>query len=204
MNEKPRDTRYEANVILASITAAAAFVILFLVLDFGMVWSLVLSAFVLVAGLFLFRSKRPEIAAADSTRKAALAEGREKQRKIVALAAGIRNPAVVEKVRGVNVMVGKVLDTIENDPGKISQARQFLDYYLDTVIKIVSIYSELESKGITHGEIQEALAKAEASLDTIRSAFENQLAKLLAGDVMDLDAELDLLQKTITMEGLGK
>jgi 5-bromo-4-chloroindolyl phosphate hydrolysis protein len=203
MNENTKDAR-EANVLLASLFAAVTFVVLFLLLDFGLLWSLVLAAFAGTAGLFLFRSKRPAVAAAENSQKEALAGGRAKQRQIAALGARIRNTAVAGKVREVDAMVGKVLDTIESDPGKISQARQFLDYYLDTVVKILTIYTELESKGITHGDIQEALAKAEASLDTIRSAFENQLAKLLAGDVMDLGAELDLLQKTITMEGLGK
>jgi hypothetical protein len=193
----------EANVLWSSLLAAGAFVLFFLVFDFGLIWSLALSAFTLTAGLFLFRSKRPEVAAVDNANRKALAEGVEKQREIVALAGKIHNKAVVVKVNAIVVTVAKVLQTVTDDSDKISQARQFLGYYLDTVVRILTIYVDLESKGIAKGDILDALVKAEASLDTIRSAFENQLTKLLTGEVTDLDAELEMLQKSISMEGLG-
>ena len=68
----------------------------------------------------------------------------------------------------------------------------------------MTMFSELAAKNVNDVAIQTALAKVETMLGTIRDAFEKQLAKLLSGEVMDLDVELNLLQQTINMEGLGK
>ena len=50
-----------------------------------------------------------------------------------------------------------------------------------------------------HGE---TLARAETSLDAIQRAFDKQLAGLLEHEVIDLDSEVALLEKTVQMDDL--
>jgi len=68
----------------------------------------------------------------------------------------------------------------------------------------VDRYVSLSSKNVSSEEMQALLTRAEDSLDTIKSAYDKQLEQLLENDVMDLDTELEVLERTIRMEGLGE
>jgi len=48
----------------------------------------------------------------------------------------------------------------------------------------------------------DTLARAEVSLDSIQRAFDSQLAGLLQHQVMDLDSEIALLEKTVEIDTL--
>lgn len=192
------------NGVAAGIVAAIVFLALFIVLEIGVVPSLALSLASFVAGLFLFKTKGKEDPAARADLKDALSEGRQKLQSMRDLGRSIRDPATKEQVGELCALVEKILATVSDDPKKLSPARQFLGFYLDSTLKIIGTYAELEAKDIHDAEIQASLEKARSMLRTIHDAFEKQLAKLVSGDVLDLDAELSLMQQTIEMEGLGK
>jgi len=192
------------NALWAGVVAGVVFLITFLVLELGLVISLVLTLVSFAAGWFLFPSKKPEVVAAETEVKQALAEGHQKLERFRGLGKTITKPAMAASVAEVGTVIEKILSTVAEDPKKLKPAKQFLNYYLDAAVRIVTMYTELASKNLNDADIQTALTKVETALGTIKDAFEKQLAKLLSGEVMDLDAELTLLQQTLTMEGLGK
>ena len=49
-------------------------------------------------------------------------------------------------------------------------------------------------------DIARALARAEASLDSVQTAFDRQLAGVLEDRVLDLESEIELLEKTVHMD----
>lgn len=135
--------------------------------------------------------------------KAALAQGAGKLVKLKQATGAVRDESVRAKANAVCDAVARILTDIREDPKDLRPARKFLDYYLDATITVVERYNALASKGVTSDEARESLTRAENSLDTIRSAYEKQLEQLLENDVMDLDTELQVLERTIKMEGLG-
>ncbi len=192
------------NGLWSGIIAAAVFLITFLFLGLGFPISLILAAVSLGAGWFLLPTKRTEAPAAEAEIRDSLAEGHRKLDRIRALGRNIQKPEMAKSLAEVCTIIEKILSTIADEPKKLSLAKQFLNYYLDSTVKIMTIFSELASKNVHDAEIQRELSKVEAMLGTIRDAFEKQLAKLLSGEVMNLDVELNLLQQTINMEGLRK
>jgi 5-bromo-4-chloroindolyl phosphate hydrolysis protein len=96
------------------------------------------------------------------------------------------------------------LDTIQEDPTKLKPSQQFLNYYLDATVNILTKYVDLAGKDVRDAEIQKSLLKVETTLITIKDAFDKQLAKLLSNDAMNLDVEIQVLEQTINSEGLGK
>lgn len=149
------------------------------------------------------RRKHTEIVAEENN-KASVSEGREKLNEIISLAQHLRKTSMVERVKEVCVSINKILVAVSEDPTKLKQAEQFLGYYLDSTIKILTMYIEIGSKGIQDAEVMNSLSNVENTFIILKEAFDKQLTKLLTNDVMNLDAELNLLRQTINMEGLGK
>ena len=94
----------------------------------------------------------------------------------------------------------EILAELAAKPRKLDAARSFLTYYLDAAARIVQGYTSLAPRISASPEIAEALAKAEASLDSVQQAFDRQLANVLEDRVLDLESEIELLEKTVDME----
>ena len=193
---------------LAGVLAAVVFAVFFFFLSPG---SLVISAicgFVgLVAGFLLFPApKRLDLGSGVKPEelREALAGGDRSLAALRKAAKAITDKAAGAKVAEIAKLVERILDDIRKDPKDLRNARQFLGYYLDATIKIVERYVELSAQGLKDRSVQASLRKVEGMLETIRAAFEKQLAMLLSDDVLDLDTEIGLLEKTIRMEGLGE
>ena len=58
----------------------------------------------------------------------------------------------------------------------------------------------LARRGGTAPEINQTLARAEASLKVVQEAFDRQLANVLEDRAMDLDSEIELLERTVRSE----
>ena len=134
----------------------------------------------------------------------ALREGQEKLSELRGLSPRISDRSIRSKFDAIVAAAESILNDLKKNPRDIRAARQFLTYYLDATIKIVSRYADLSEKNLPSAEIQDSLRKAESMLDMIHAAFEKQHARLLENDVLDLDAEMALLKQTIQMEGLGE
>ncbi len=193
--------------ILAGVLAGAGFLVSFIIVNLALPVSLVISGLCLAAGTQFFRrqAKLPAVPGAVDAAdlEAALAEGTRKLEIIRTLGKRLASRSAGEKVAGLCETVGEILAEIRRDPDDLKRARQFLSYYLDSTITILEKYEKLTANAVRDEKIETSIARVEAMLDTIGMAFEKQLANLLSNDVMDLDAELALLENTIHMEGLG-
>jgi len=55
---------------------------------------------------------------------------------------------------------------------------------------------------VSSDDIDEVIVKVENLFATLETAFEKQLAKLLDDNILDLDTEITLLEKTIQLDGI--
>ena len=190
--------------LLSGVLGAAVFAVFYLLMDIGLVFSLVFAVVAFVGGLFLFQRRRAEVIEKENDLRSSLDAGDKKHSEIRALQRKIRKPSVLSKLKEIDDVVERILVGIKKDPSKLRNARQFLDYFLDATIKILSKYVDISSQNVRDPGIQASLARVEGMLGTIKDAFDAQLAKLLSNDVMDLDSALQTLKQAIEMEGLGK
>lgn len=200
--------------LFAGILGGAIFLLFFFLILPGVPGALILSIVFgvlgLIAGSLIFRKrKKPEIEMAvqgvtQEMISEALKEGQEKLSKLRAYSAKIVHREIKIKTDSICDTTSKILEDIKQDPKDYKTARQFLNYYLDSTLKILQRYVEISGHGATSSEIQSVLKKVENTLSTIDSAFKKQLAKLMEDDVLDLDTEITVLKRTIEMEGLGE
>lgn len=104
-----------------------------------------------------------------------------------------------QKVRDVVAAAGKVLHLIEEDPRDLRRARKFLNVYLDSAKTVTENYASVSAKAHT----PEMEAKYSAVLDDLKKTCEEQYAKLLENDTLDLDAQIEVLKTRLTREGLS-
>jgi 5-bromo-4-chloroindolyl phosphate hydrolysis protein len=132
-----------------------------------------------------------------------LKEGDKKVQLLQSYSSQVSDATVKQKLAQIINVIKDILNNFKRDPKGVKYAKQFLSYYLDTTIYIVKKYAELSAQNLHTPEIQSTLLKAENMLNSIEKAFEMQKAKLLSDDVMQLDVEIETLEKTFNAEGLN-
>ena len=193
--------------IACGICAGAVFLLFYLLLDIGLLFSVILAALG-YAGLNLLLAPGRKTLTIENTNltkdefEGTIRDGKKKIQAIRDTGEKIRNPEVRVGIEKICKVMDDIFDNFVKNPNDIKMARKFLDYYLDTVKRIVELYYELSGKeGYTEKE-REVLGKAEKLLGQIESTFQKQLGKLQEGDYLDLETELEVLETTMKMEGI--
>jgi hypothetical protein len=104
-----------------------------------------------------------------------------------------------QKLRDVVAAASKVLRLIEDDPRDLRRARKFLNVYLDGAKTVSENFADTSAKA----PAPELEAKFRAVLDDLQKTCEEQYAKLLENDTLDLDAQIEVLKIRLTKEGLS-
>ena len=119
---------------------------------------------------------------------------------ILQTASSVGKPAVRDEVVGLCHTADQIIAELAAQPRKLDAARGFLTYYLDAAQRIVEGYVNLGRRGSSTPEINQTLERAEASLKVVQQAFDRQLANVLEDRAMDLDSEIELLERTVRSE----
>jgi 5-bromo-4-chloroindolyl phosphate hydrolysis protein len=177
------------------------------------IWKVLLCAVISAAVYFIVKAACPgkteqvEIPEeAPDTGNAALDEailqGRESVKRIRKLNAQIPDAKITAQLNDIETTTAKILQQLEKNTDQLSRCRQFLNYYLPTTIKLLEQYVKLQSQGLRAGNIDEAMKKIEELLATVQTAFRKQLDSLFASDVVDITADIAVMEQMMKAQGL--
>ena len=96
----------------------------------------------------------------------------------------------------------QIFDCVKEHPEKLKQIRQFLNYYLPTTIKLMEQYVTLQNQSVKTENITEGMQKIEDLLDKVIVAFQRQLDALFESDVVDITADIRVMEQMMASEGL--
>ena len=99
-------------------------------------------------------------------------------------------------------LTAQIFDCVRKNPKKLSQIRQFLNYYLPTTIKLMEQYVTLQNQSLKTENITEGMQKIEDLLDKVIVAFQRQLDALCESDVVDITADIRVMEQMMASEGL--
>ncbi|GAU78825.1 5-bromo-4-chloroindolyl phosphate hydrolysis family protein [Fusibacter sp. 3D3] len=193
--------------ILSGLTAGGVFLLFYLLLRSNVFISLGLGILSFIGGQFLFPKKEASLEfIVDGLTRADVDEviraGKEKVNSIEKLNKSIGNTQVQDEIYSICATANAIFEDFKEDPKDVKTARKFLSYYLDTTERILDRYVMISNKKIRDGEIDVTLTKVEEMLSLIDETFKKQMRKLLEDDILDLDVELEVLEKTIKAEGI--
>lgn len=99
-------------------------------------------------------------------------------------------------------LTAQIFDCVRKNPKKLSHIRQFLNYYLPTTIKLMEQYVTLQNQSLKTENITEGMQKIEDLLDKVIIAFQRQLDALFEADVVDITADIRVMEQMMASEGL--
>ena len=115
----------------------------------------------------------------------------------------IPDPVMSAKIDRIGEITGKILDYQRRNPGKDSQLRSFLNYYLPTTLKILRAYAQLDAQGVEGENISAAKGRIEGMMDKVVEGFENQLDKLFRDSALDISSDVAVLEQMLEKDGLS-
>lgn len=128
--------------------------------------------------------------------------GDEYVRKIRACNDAIPGVEISEKIYHMEMLVEKIFDRVEKEPGCVSDIKKLMDYYLPTTVKLLDAYAEMDAQPVGGENIQEAKKEIEDTLDTLNTAFEKLLDSLFQETAWDVSSDISVLHTMLAQEGL--
>ena len=197
-------------VIASVLLALLLFLILLAVLKWNLFLCMILAAAAYAALSLIFRSEdREDSQGEDAREKEAfsaerLAQAEADLGRMEKAAADICQGTLKEECGELLRLARSILNYLREHPEKIPGARRYIDYYQETAANVLEHYTELRRTGLDTPETEKLLKQSEESIRTLRSAFQMQFEKLLQNEMMDMEADLNLLKKTLYAEGYSE
>jgi 5-bromo-4-chloroindolyl phosphate hydrolysis protein len=110
------------------------------------------------------------------------------------------DPRIKAQARNVYREGGKIIEYIKRNPAKAIMARRFFNYYLDKADEILKKYHDLLSAGIETERLRSLKEKTLSALDAISRGMVLQFSRLISSEVIDIEADIKLLESTVRME----
>ena len=193
--------------LISALISCAVFLLLFLAAG----WNLAAAALLCILlyfGLGLILKPRKKIGGIDVEKiqggeelQKLLEEARNDLKQISRAAREITNIKAKEDAEALEAGGRRILSYLEENPEKISMARRFFTYYLDTADGLLERYIQLHETGLRTPEVTETLRKTAGTFPVLNEVFEKQFTRLMEGELMDVEAEISLLENTLKMEG---
>lgn len=181
-----------------------------LALPIYQLWALVVVAVLSVVGFFAARRVCPDVVTRkevpfmtgkeDADQMLALID--QKRRELHELNVRIEDAPLSAAMDRMEKACLGILDEVEQHPEKAAQVRRFANYYLQDAVKILTLYAELEEKGVQGENAAGVRAEVAQNAQTIATAFENQLDSLFARDALDISTDLEVLNGMLKGQGL--
>lgn len=114
----------------------------------------------------------------------------------------IEKESVKTKVNKITGVSQKIIDNLKDDTSHLPGVKRFFNYYMPTVIKLLNSYDRMYDQGIKGFNITGSMEKIEDILDTMIDAFNKQLDSLFAGQAMDIETDIEVLEGMLKREGL--
>lgn len=179
------------------------FVLTLFILRIDIASTLLLTSVTLLVTLISARARRnqyPTLDAIDGKMEAELnalmKQGQTDMDQVLFVAKHVKSKPVADNAMELYRLGEKIMEYLKRNPHKITKARRFFGYYLDTARDILSKYHEFEITGIQSQEVDNIEVKTSGALLTLQDAFKKQYIQLANNELIDIEADIDLLQKT--------
>lgn len=178
---------------------ALGFLVSYLIIDLGLIFSIFLTILIYIAGIFIFKEKDIREYDADDINKYYFQTS-----KILSYKNRLKDKEMLETVGSISDISSKILSALTQKPKKVTQVYNFYDYYMSLVLKLLDRYAYLEKKKDKTDTENKFLEKCETYLINIENEFKKQLDNMYKTSELDIEKEIKLFESICNIEGLDK
>lgn len=149
-------------------------------------------------------STDPKEEMSDRELEAVIAEGEEYIKTIRDANDAIYNAEISEKLFRMETVLEKIFDYVRQNPEKVDQLRQFMNYYMPITERLVVAYRDLDKQTIVGQNMKKAKLEIAQTLDTINTAYEKLYDSMYSHVAMDVSSDIAVLKTLFAQEGLTK
>ena len=195
------------SIILSVLFSFALFLILFLALRWDLILCVILCAAAYIAFSLILKPVdkigKIEIDSLNNGEylNEKLTEAGKDYTRMCRAASRIREAPLLDACAELLDLAKSILKYLTDNPEKIPAARRYIDYYQETAANVLEHYVELRETGLSTQETERIFRNTRESIDTLKSAFSLQFEKLMQNELMDMEADLNLLKQTLRSEG---
>ena len=114
----------------------------------------------------------------------------------------ISDPVLSGKIDRLETISNQIFLTVTDNPDKAPQIRRFMDYYLPTVLKMLTNYRKLDEREVTGENADKTKKRVEDAMDIVLSAFQKQHDQLYQHEMLDVTSDISVLETMMKQDGL--
>ena len=114
----------------------------------------------------------------------------------------IPDPVLSKKIDELESISNQIFLTVTDKPEKAPQIRRFMDYYLPTVLKMLTNYHKLGEREVTGENAEKTKKSVEGARDIVLEAFKKQHDQLYQRDMLDVTTDISVLETLMKQDGL--
>ena len=181
--------------LLSALVSGLSFIVLYVMLDFYLWMSLLLTILIYIAGIFLFKSQ--DIRIYD---REALAKYNFEMSKLNDYKEKIKDKTIKDKLAKIVNVSQKITKHLETRPRNATKIYNFLDYYLPFTTRIVTKYIEAESKKEKTFIENKLILKMSVYIKEVAHECDRLLEEIVKSKDKELDFEMKVFEKTSDLD----
>ncbi len=115
----------------------------------------------------------------------------------------IKGEKISAQIDHLEDVTGKIIGHVIENPRKLSQISQFLNFYLPTTLKLLNAYDRMDETGVSGTNIDGTMGKIDSMMYTVTAAFDKQLDALFGDEALDISTDITVMENLLAREGLG-
>lgn len=109
----------------------------------------------------------------------------------------INEPNIKKELKEIIIVADKIYKEFTVNTEKIRKIKNFTNYYIVTVQKILKRYCDFKEKNITGKECEKIYQQVHEFIPKIKYSFEKMYQSLFNDEITDIDAEIKILLKQL-------
>lgn len=191
--------------VISIIVGIILFCVIYLVLDFNIIFAAVVSIIAYFACTMIFKERdflQEQIDNDTFEFQKLTNNALVNIKKIEALKNELDNNEISEDVGSICKTSRRIVETIKENPKKAKQISKFVDYYLPFTLNILTQYNKIEDQKLTSKESREFLIKVETMIKRVKEACESQLNNMYETDLVNTNADIKVFETMLKTDGL--
>lgn len=187
--------RLQKRYIYAALLAGIAFMVLYTMMDFKILVSLILAIAIYIAGIFMFKSV--DVITYDGR---AISRYYFEMSKLNDYKEKIKDKKIYDKLTKIVNVTQKITKYLETKPTNATKIYNFMDYYLTYTTKIVTKYIEVDKKEEKTFVENQLFLKLNVYLKEIETECNRLLSEIAKSKDRELDFEMKVFEKTSDLD----